>query len=92
MVFRGTVQFANNPSDLRVTAAFDAGDMACGDLVMELRLRMRALEPGDILHVTALDPGAPSDIPAWCALTHHPLRAQHHPDYWIQRRPNGPNP
>lgn len=54
-------------------AEWDAGDLACGELVLELRLRMRQLESGQILRLTALDPGAPADIPAWCRMTRHHL-------------------
>jgi tRNA 2-thiouridine synthesizing protein A len=57
---------------------WDAGDLACGDLVLELRRRVRA-EPGKVFRVIALDPGAPADIPAWCAMTGHALVA-HDPD------------
>ena len=53
---------------------WDAGDLACGDLVLELRRRVRA-EPGKVFRVIALDPGAPSDIPAWCTMTGHALLA-----------------
>ncbi|MCA8957127.1 MAG: sulfurtransferase TusA family protein [Planctomycetes bacterium] len=60
--------------------------MGCGDLVLELRRRLVSMLPGEVLRVTALDPGAPLDIPAWCSLTGHRLRASVHPDYWIQRR------
>ncbi|MDN4036535.1 sulfurtransferase TusA family protein [Massilia sp. YIM B02443] len=53
---------------------WNAGDLACGDLVLELRRRVRA-EPGKVFRVIALDPGAPSDIPAWCTMTGHALLA-----------------
>ena len=53
---------------------WNAGDLACGDLVLELRRRVRA-EPGKVFRVIALDPGAPSDIPAWCTMTGHTLLA-----------------
>ena len=52
---------------------WDAGDLACGELVLELRLRMRKLDNGQVLRLTALDPGAPADIPAWCRMTRHRL-------------------
>ncbi len=53
---------------------WNAGDLACGDLVLELRRRVRAA-PGKVFRVIALDPGAPADIPAWCAMTGHALVA-----------------
>jgi tRNA 2-thiouridine synthesizing protein A len=67
-------------------ARWDAGDMSCGDLVLELRLRLQALAPGTMLHLTALDPGAPEDIPAWCRLTGNALHRAKHPEYWIRRK------
>lgn len=60
--------------------------MGCGDLVLDLRTRLMAMRPGQILKVRALDPGAPEDMPAWCRLTGHTLVAMIHPEYWIKRR------
>ena len=71
---------------LKPDAVWDAGDMSCGDLVLELRLRMKRLQAGQLLALTARDPGAPQDIPAWCRLTRHSLAAAAHPHYWIRRR------
>ncbi len=65
---------------------WDAGDMGCGDLVLELRQRMEALRPGQILALVARDPGAPADIPAWCRMTGHALVAEQHPTYLIRRK------
>jgi tRNA 2-thiouridine synthesizing protein A len=66
--------------------AWDAGGMGCGDLVLELRIRLGRLAPGGILNLTAQDPGAPEDIPAWCRLTGHSLLEAKHPEYKIRRR------
>lgn len=65
---------------------WDAGDMACGDLLLELRLRVRRLPPSGVLHLVARDRGAVEDIPAWCRLTGNHLRSAEHPDYWIKRK------
>jgi len=56
----------------------DAGETACGDLIMLIFQRMKTFQPGQILEVYAHDPGAPIDIPAWCrqtgnSLVHHIL-------------------
>ena len=67
-------------------AEWDAGAMGCGELVMELRFRMAPLRPGEVMLVTALDPGAIEDLPAWCGLTRHRLIKAAHPRYWIARR------
>jgi tRNA 2-thiouridine synthesizing protein A len=70
----------------RFDAEWDAGDLGCGDLVLELRLRLRAMQGGQVLRLTARDPGAPQDLPAWCGLTGHVLRRAAHPTYHIERR------
>jgi tRNA 2-thiouridine synthesizing protein A len=67
-------------------AEWDAGDMGCGDLVLELRARVEALVPGRVLRLTARDPGAPADIPAWCRMTGHVLVSAQHPTYLIRRK------
>ena len=64
---------------------FDAGEMACGDLVLELRSRLSRLARGEILLVRASDPGAAEDLPAWCRVTGHALVHRAPPEYWIQR-------
>jgi len=65
---------------------WDAGDLACGDLLLQLRMRLRSLEPGTVVVLTARDRGAVEDIPAWCGLTGHRLLSQDHPVYRIQRK------
>lgn len=69
-----------------ITASWDAGDMSCGDLVLELRLRLNRMPPGGVLELTATDPGAPEDIPAWCGLTRHTLLHYEIPTYYIRRK------
>ena len=51
------------------TSVWDAGAMGCGELIVLLRERILALEPGQVLRVIARDPGAPEDLPAWSDLT-----------------------
>lgn len=67
-------------------ATWDAGDLGCGDLVLELRSKMRELPPGAVLHLVATDPAAPVDLPAWCGLVGHTLLSSLHPHYDIQRK------
>ena len=67
-------------------AFWDAGSMACGDLVLLLRGRLLALAPGEVLEVVAHDPGAPEDLPAWCRLTGHRLCLSQPPVFRIQRK------
>ena len=72
----------------QVDEEWDAGDLGCGELVLELRLRLEAMAPGQVLKLTALDPGAPADLPAWCRMTGHTLVNRQHPVYLIRRKEN----
>jgi tRNA 2-thiouridine synthesizing protein A len=65
---------------------WDAGELGCGELLLALRDRLQALQPGELLKLTALDPGARADIPAWCRLTGHALVEERHPAYLIRRK------
>lgn len=70
---------------------WDAGNMGCGDLVLRLRFKLRAM-PGKTLKVVARDPGAPADLPAFCRMTGD-LLVRQDPDthaYWIKARERGP--
>ena len=66
---------------------WNAGEMSCGDLVLELRRRVREA-PGSVIKVIALDAGAPADLPAWCRMTGHTLLAQDQQlkAYWIRAK------
>jgi tRNA 2-thiouridine synthesizing protein A len=74
---------------MHVDDHWDAADMGCGELVLALRQRLRAM-PGQVLLLTATDPGAPEDLPAWCRMTGHQLLQAQHPRYWLQARPAAP--
>jgi len=65
---------------------WNAGDLGCGDLVLLLRGKLRAMLPGELIQVTALDSGAPEDIPAWCNMTGNRLVFQQHPLYLIRNK------
>ena len=72
----------------RIAGSWDAGDMGCGELLIHLAVRMRALAPGQIFELHAQDSGAVEDIPSWCRLTGHTLEYAQHPVYRIRRRNN----
>jgi tRNA 2-thiouridine synthesizing protein A len=65
---------------------WDAAEMGCGQLVVELRRRLIEMPAGEMLEVVARSPGAPTDLPAWCRMTGHTLVSAEHPIYIIQRR------
>jgi tRNA 2-thiouridine synthesizing protein A len=72
--------------DSNYDANWDAGNMGCGDLVLELRNRIGRLKPGQIFKLIATDSGAPEDLPAWCRMTGHTLISYLHPVYLIRRK------
>lgn len=63
---------------------WDAGDRGCGELALELKLRVRRLEPGARLLLTTTDAGARADLPAWCRLTGNLLVAAEPPRFLIE--------
>lgn len=65
--------------------SWNAGDLGCGELVMELRIRLKKIPAGSVYEVIAHDPAAPEDIPAWCRMCGHELLHQSPPVYWIRR-------
>jgi tRNA 2-thiouridine synthesizing protein A len=75
------------PNEVSADEMWDAGDLGCGPLVLELRKRLRKM-PGRVLKVRALDPAAPIDLPAWCRLTGNELVGQdaERQSFWIKSR------
>lgn len=67
-------------------ASWDAGSLGCGELVLGLFGRIKAVSPGGIFRLIVQDPAAPEDIPAWCRMTGHKLVRATHPEYLIQRK------
>lgn len=65
---------------------WDAGAMGCGELIIELRQRMRELSPGSVFELVAHDPGAIEDIPSWCRLSGHRLLRASPPTFLLQRK------
>lgn len=63
---------------------WDAGDLGCGQLILELKTRLEELPPGEELEVIARDAGAPIDLPVWCRMTGHELVSAEHPVYVIR--------
>jgi len=66
---------------------WDAGDLGCGPLLLELRNRLRTM-PGQVFKLISVDPGSPEDLPVWCRLSRNEL-LHHDPttkSYWIRSR------
>ena len=66
--------------------AWDAGPIGCGELALALRVKLLPLPPGSVVRVSATDPAAPEDVPAWCRLTGHTLVSASPPVYRIRRK------
>ncbi|MBT8118773.1 MAG: sulfurtransferase TusA family protein [Gammaproteobacteria bacterium] len=52
----------------------DARHTLCPMPVIKTQNKIAGLEPGDLLEVTCTDPGALSDIPAWCRINGHTVK------------------
>lgn len=65
---------------------WNAGDLGCARLVLELHARITKVQPGDTLEILANDPGARTDLPAWSRMTGHSLISADHPVYVIRRK------
>jgi tRNA 2-thiouridine synthesizing protein A len=75
------------PAATRYDQDWDAGDLGCGELVIELRFKLKAMRPGEVIRVHATDTGAVHDLPAWCRMTrdtllHHDVQNKL---YYIER-------
>lgn len=62
---------------------WDAGDLGCGELLLQLKKKLALLAPGSEFKLIASDPGAIEDIPAWVNLTGNILISSNHPEYII---------
>ena len=69
---------------------YDAGPTGCGELLMQLFLKFRTLEPGEVMKVVSYDPGTWEDIPAWCRMQGHRLLYREHREqlnlFWIEKK------
>lgn len=53
--------------------ALDARGLLCPLPVIRTQERVAQLAPGDVLEITATDPGVLADIPAWCRVHGHEI-------------------
>jgi len=58
----------------------DARRMFCPMPVIRTQDKIKELCHGDILEVVSTDPGALSDIPAWCRINGHKVLETRHED------------
>ena len=55
----------------------DARNSLCPMPVIKTQNKIAELQAGDTLEVTCTDPGALSDIPAWCRINGHLIKESH---------------
>jgi len=86
----------NSPPKADVT--LDAGETACGDLILLISRQIKTLQPRQVLHVVGYDRGAAEDIPAWCRMTQNKLVFQMIPEnpsesshFYIERKDTSVN-
>ncbi len=53
--------------------SLDARGLLCPLPVIRTQERVAQLAPGDVLEITATDPGVLADIPAWCRVHGHEI-------------------
>ena len=61
----------------------DACNMLCPMPVIKTQNKIQKLADGDVLIVTCTDPGALSDIPAWCRINGHSVVATDETDEFL---------
>lgn len=71
---------------LKIERHWQAGETGCGGLIVGLKCQIGQMQAGDLLKVTALDAGAPADLPAWCRMTGHTLVSANHPVYVLKKK------
>lgn len=79
-----------NENARAVAKSWHAGETGCGVLIVGLKREIGKIRPGELLQVTALDAGAPADLPAWCRITGHTLVEANHPTYVLRKRTTNP--
>jgi tRNA 2-thiouridine synthesizing protein A len=71
---------------LRTKHRLDARGLLCPMPVIRTQQRMSTLRCGDELEVLCSDPGAASDIPAWCRINGHEVLAMRQDDWEVTIR------
>ncbi len=63
----------------------DGGSLGCGELLVLLHIKMRVLQPGEVMLILTDDPGAHEDLPAWCRMTGHTLLEEQNNQFFIRK-------
>lgn len=66
--------------DIEADLQLDACGLFCPEPVMLLHNRIRDMQSGDVLELTATDPSTLRDVPKFCLFLGHELLQQHEQD------------
>lgn len=69
-----------------ISLFWDAGDLGCGELIMELAKKIKVLNSGDLFEVIALDKGRIEDLPSWARMTGNELIKNEPPSYIFKKK------
>lgn len=60
-------------SDIKANSKLDTSGKCCPMPIVETNVAMKKISSGEILQITATDPGTLTDIPSWCERSGHTL-------------------
>ncbi len=60
-------------SDIKANSKLDTSGKCCPMPIVETNVAMKKISSGEILEITATDPGTLTDIPSWCERSGHTL-------------------
>ena len=64
---------------------YDGGETGCGELLIDLKIFFKDLEPGTVVRIKTYDTGAPLDLEAWCRLRNHTFIGLDRPYVYIKK-------
>lgn len=76
------------PGHWQFEDVFDALELGCGQLLLELHRFVAPFRPGARIMLATRDAASRIDVPAWCRMTGHRLIEHSHPFYLIERKNN----
>lgn len=71
-------------SDIKANSKLDTSGKCCPMPIVETNVAMKKISSGEILQITATDPGTLTDIPSWCERSGHTLMNSMESDGVIQ--------
>ena len=60
-------------AEIKVDSELDCSGLLCPMPIVKLKDALMGIKPGQVLKMTATDPGSRTDVPAFCRRTGHEL-------------------